>query len=98
MTESTRESFEKWIHSKWPQATMKRGIRGAYIVEGLQSKWVGYKAATEHVARELLKEKAAIIDAYIAKRKKVNPDGSTCEDIDRDLTEPIDAIIAKEST
>jgi hypothetical protein len=32
---------------------------------------------------------SAIIDNYLAKLDKVNPDGSTCEDIERDLTEPI---------
>jgi hypothetical protein len=31
----------------------------------------------------------AIVENYLAKCDKVNPDGSTCEDIERDLTEPI---------
>lgn len=31
----------------------------------------------------------AIVENYLAKCDKVNPDGSTCEDIERDLIEPI---------
>jgi hypothetical protein len=31
----------------------------------------------------------AIVDAFLEKSEKVNPDGSTCEDIERDLLEPI---------
>lgn len=34
----------------------------------------------------------AIIDAYLAKCDMVNPDGSTREDIERDLCEPIAAL------
>lgn len=51
MTE--RQLFEKWILSRSPQACLDRGRKGEYVVDSVQKKWTGWKAAITTLKQHL---------------------------------------------